>query len=291
MYRIFGVRVRRLRRLSPSFLRVTFAGAELAAFADKGFDQRLKLVLPLPDCGVDHMPTGPDWYARWRALPDHRRNPIRTYTVRSVRPAEREVDVDIVLHGDGGPAAQWAQAAREGDHLKLVGPDAGHDGEHGGLEFRPPARLATTLLAGDETAAPAIAAILERLPHDTRGEALLEVPHADDALDLEKPEGVRVAWLVRREGRYGSELVPAVQSAADRLLPRPEAGPEVEDVDVDGGLLWEVPEPAETGMYAWLAGEAGVIKTLRRHLVTERGLDRRSVAFMGYWRLGRAEAG
>lgn len=42
-------------------------------------------------------------------------------------------------------------------------------------------------------------------------------------------------------------------------------------------------------LYAWFAGEAGVIKTLRRHLVTHRGVDRKSVAFMGYWRRGRAE--
>jgi NADPH-dependent ferric siderophore reductase len=292
-YRIFGVQVRRMRRLSPSFLRVTFTGADLASFADNGFDQRFKLVLPLPGCGVDHMPTGPDWYARWRALPDHQRNPIRTYTVRAARPDDQEVDVDVVLHGDGGPAAQWAQTAREGDRLALVGPDRGHDGPHGGLEFRPPARLDTTLLAGDETAVPAIAAILERLPADTRGEALLEVPHADDALDVEAPAGVRVTWLARHEAAHGSRLVAGVRAATDRMLARNGTSnghrQEVEDVDIDREILWDVPDGGQSGMYAWLAGEAGVIKTLRRYLVTERGVDRRSVAFMGYWRLGRAE--
>ncbi|WP_406317271.1 siderophore-interacting protein [Streptosporangium sp. NBC_01639] len=49
--------------------------------------------------------------------------------------------------------------------------------------------------------------------------------------------------------------------------------------------MHELPRP----MYAWLAGEAAVIRTLRRHLVAERGLNRRSVAFMGYWRMGRSE--
>ncbi|HYN95042.1 MAG TPA: SIP domain-containing protein, partial [Pilimelia sp.] len=63
------------------------------------------------------------------------------------------------------------------------------------------------------------------------------------------------------------------------------------EVDVDTDILWEVPaeSPPAAGMYAWLAGEAGVIRTLRRHLVAERGLDRRAVAFMGYWRAGRPE--
>ena len=61
-------------------------------------------------------------------------------------------------------------------------------------------------------------------------------------------------------------------------------------MDVDEDILWEVPTPAApVPLYAWLAGEAGVIRTLRRHLVAERGLDRRAVAFMGYWRLGRAD--
>ena len=66
----------------------------------------------------------------------------------------------------------------------------------------------------------------------------------------------------------------------------------LEDVDVDSGILWEV--PAETtaatgssGVYAWLAGEAAVVKALRRHLVQTAGIDRRSVAFMGYWREGK----
>ena len=32
-----------------------------------------------------------------------------------------------------------------------------------------------------------------------------------------------------------------------------------------------------------------MIKLLRRHLVSDLGIDRRSVAFMGYWRRGKAE--
>ena len=64
----------------------------------------------------------------------------------------------------------------------------------------------------------------------------------------------------------------------------------LDDVDVDADLLWEVPDGVGAGdLSAWLAGEAGVIKTLRRILVIDLGIDRRSVAFMGYWRLGRAE--
>jgi NADPH-dependent ferric siderophore reductase len=41
--------------------------------------------------------------------------------------------------------------------------------------------------------------------------------------------------------------------------------------------------------YAWIAGEAAVIKDVRRYLVREVGIDRKQVAFMGYWRQGKAE--
>ncbi|MEU8184256.1 siderophore-interacting protein [Micromonospora sp. NPDC049047] len=290
-WRVFTASVRAVRRLSPSFTRVTFTGADLDRFADNGYDQRIKLALPLPGEHGVQLPAGPDWYARWRALPEHRRHPIRTYTVRAVRQHLAEVDVDLVRHGDGGPATRWARRVRAGDEIALVGPDAGYVGDHGGIEFRPAAGT-VLLLAGDETAVPAIAGICERLPSDSRGIVVLEVPDVDDVLPLAAPPGVEVRWMPRGADAHGSRLLPAVAVAAGELLVpgAARAAQPVPDVDVDTDILWEVPgEVTTTPLYAWLAGEAGVIRTLRRHLVTERGLDRRAVAFMGYWRLGRAD--
>ncbi|QYC42792.1 Vibriobactin utilization protein ViuB [Nonomuraea coxensis DSM 45129] len=300
-FHMFHVQVDRLRRLSPSFLRVTFTGDDLCHFADNGYDQRIKLVLPLPGCGLSYLPSGADWYQQWRQLDDSRRNPIRTYTARQVRAHAGELDVDVVMHPDGGPVARWAERVQPGDEAAILGPDARYDGVHGGLEFRLPTGGTTVLLAGDETAVPAICSVLERLPAGVTGEALMEVPFDDDALPVETSCSVRVGWLARNGGERGGQLVPAVQAAAQRLLSssggRPDglrdAAPDADmDVDVDAGELWEVPqEDAADPLYAWLAGEAGVIKTLRRHLVGERGMDRRAVAFMGYWREGRAEGG
>ncbi|MER7893197.1 siderophore-interacting protein [Micromonospora sp. NPDC094482] len=290
-WRVFAVEVRAVRQLSPSFVRVTFTGPDLHRFADNGYDQRIKLALPLPGRHGVRLPDGPDWYAQWRALPEPERNPIRTYTVRAVRPHAAEVDVDLVVHGDSGPATRWARRVRPGDEIAILGPDAGFDGDHGGVEFRPPS-TGQLLLAGDETAVPAIAAILERLPLDARGRVLLEVPDSADALALTAPPGVALTWLARGVGAHGSELVPAVAAAAGELLaaPDPVAVAPVADIDVDTEILWDVPDPVPAApLYAWLAGEAGVIRSLRRHLVGERGLDRRAVAFMGYWRIGRAD--
>lgn len=311
-WQFFDVEVARIEQLTPSFRRFTFTGPELEHFADPGRDVRIKFVLPLADGGYEHLVRSDDWYAAWRAQPEERRNPFRTYTTVAVRPEVREVDVDVVLHGDAGPASRWALGAEVGTPLVLLGPDARSDRPTGGIEFHPPARAHALLLAGDETALPAIAAICEDLPGDAWGEVFVEVPHADDARELVAPAGVRVTFLARdavdevdghAEGaEHGALLVPAVKEAAERILGAGVLGTDppaqcvtadsLEDVDVDASILWEVPAllEDETVLYAWLAGEASAIKTLRRHLVAELGVDRRAVAFMGYWREGRAES-
>ena len=298
-YRTFAVQVARVQRLSPSFLRVTFTGPELDAFASNGRDQRIKVLLPLPGRGVVDCPAGDDWYGAWRALPPERQMPIRTYTVRAARPELLEVDVDFVLHGATGPASAWAEHAAAGDEVVLVGPNARFAGPTGGVEWHPPADASCLLVAGDETAVPAICAILESLPEGRHARVLLEVPTAADALDVAAPHGTEITWLPRSAGADAipaargklltAAVVAAVRDLGDRLAPSPAA--DLTDVDVDTEILWEVPDGAtvsgSSGVYAWLAGEAGVVKGLRRHLVREVGVDRRSVAFMGYWREGR----
>ncbi|WP_109471308.1 siderophore-interacting protein [Ornithinimicrobium cavernae] len=291
-WRHFDVTVARLVRLSPSFLRVTLTGPHLDDYADLGYDARTKLILPIAD-GHVHLPRGEDWYLRWRALPEEHRNPIRTYTTRAVRQEVREVDVDVVLHGDAGPASRWASQVQVGWPLVLMGPNARAEGPHGGVEFRLPAPGRQVLLAGDETAVPAITTILSQLPAHTTGAAFLEVPETEDRWEVAAPDGVSVTWLARGGRRHGELLVPAVQGAAGAMTRAPQAsGQEPEDVNVDEDILWELAAPEAASpdeLYAWFAGEAGVIKTLRRHLVRDLGIDRRSVSFMGYWREGRAE--
>ncbi|MCF6746293.1 siderophore-interacting protein [Blastococcus sp. KM273128] len=298
-YRTFPVRVARVQRLSPSFLRVTFTGPEMDELTSNGRDQRIKVLLPLPGRGILDCPAGEDWYGEWRALPAERRMPIRTYTVRALRSEQREIDVDFVLHGATGPASAWAEQAGPGDEVVLVAPNARFPGETGGYEWHPPADASCLLIAGDETAVPAICAIVEGLPAGRRAKVLLEVPTAGDALNVAAPAGVEITWLPRwpadgssaaPRGRLLTEAVlGAVRELGELISPSP--APDLADVDVDAGILWEVPAEdtaaGSSGVYAWLAGEAGVVKGLRRHLVQEVGVDRRSVAFMGYWREGR----
>jgi NADPH-dependent ferric siderophore reductase len=293
-YRFFAVTVARSQRLGPTFLRLTLAGPALAGFGAGGDDQRIKLVLPRDGQPVEGLLTdGPDWYRAYCALPDDVRPHLRTYTVRAARPALGELDVDVVLHGvDGGhagPAASWAAAAVPGDPVVVLGPDRPGRGRAWGCEWAPPLE-GPLFLAGDETAVPAVGAILEGLPAGRPTVAVLEVPTAGDVLSLVAPPGVEVRWLVRGERPRGAALGPAVHSALCQLgIAQQPAGEDPEDADLERGLLWEVPGSRTEGCYAWLAGEAGMVKALRRRLVRDLGLPRTSVAFMGYWRLGAAE--
>jgi len=294
-YRFFRAGVTAVTDVTPSFRRFTFGGADLAEYGDPGLDQRVKIVFPAPGAPLDAMPTDDDWYAQWRALPEERRPPFRTYTTRYVRNHVSEVDVDMVSHDVIGPASEWIANARPGDEVLILAPTTGHHGVSFGIDFVPPAQVDAILLAGDETAAPAIAAILEQLPRDARGVVAVELPHPDDAAYLPRHPGFEYRIGARTAGERHAHLMAAVEDAAAALAPA-GAGADVEEIDIDTDILWEVPRTAKGGaalksarLYAWLAGEAGAIKALRRHLVAEHGVDRRAVAFMGYWRLGRAE--
>jgi NADPH-dependent ferric siderophore reductase len=288
--RPYAVSVSGIERLTPTFLRITFTGPELHEFGTDGLDQRIKIMLPLPGIGITPLDPS-NWYDAWRHLPDELRNPLRTYTVRAVRPELREIDIDFVAHGDSGPASRWATHATVGDEIMIVGPVLRTDGLVSGVEWKP-GDATHVLLAGDETAAPAICSIVSSMPRDAKGCAFIEVPTIADALPIDAPDGVHVTWLARNDAPHGSALDPAVRAWTDSFVTDGHRGERLADVDIENGILWEVPEPTSHsgGLYAWLAGEAGVIKTLRRFLVSETGLDRHQVAFMGYWRIGRAES-
>ncbi|MFJ5144988.1 siderophore-interacting protein [Curtobacterium sp. NPDC088465] len=298
-YRVFSVRVAAVSALTPSFVRVTLTGDALADFSAVGLDQRIKVVLPIPGHGFTDLPDGDDWYGAWRALPDAERNPLRTYTVRSFRPDARELDIDFVAHGDTGPASRWVSSCRVGDELRIVGPavpSSPAELPSGAAEFAP-GSATRILLAGDETAAPAICAILEALDVATVGHVFIEVPTDADRLPVTAPAGVEVRWIARNGASHGVRMTDQVHAWAAEVttgaasVAEPVRGAvDLADVDVDEQVLWDVPAALdERPVYAWIAGEAGCVKELRRHLVRGVGLDRRQVAFMGYWRHGKAE--
>ena len=297
-----AVTVSGVERLSPSYVRVELAAPELRDFGVDGplYDQRIKLLFPGPSGTLPQLTSG-NWWAELSALPEEQRGHVRTYTIREVRGAgeETRLVVDFVLHADAhGPGSGWASSAGVGDRIMVLCPRRGTP--FGGIEFEPP-KGDRVLLAGDETAVPAMAAILAQLPADAEGAAFLEVPHRDDVQQLTAPDGVRLHWLPREGASLGERLHMAVLAHVGATTPPPVVADE--EVDPD---LWETPTWSSSGeptvldasaaaeaacgpladLYAWIAGEAKVVTGLRRVLVAELGMDRSKVAFMGYWRRG-----
>jgi len=246
-----SARVVRTERLSASLVRVVVAGDEFADFAPEHADSYVKVLFLHPD-GTYPSPFDME---RVRAeLPAEHWPRLRTYTVRAWDPATRELTLDFVVHGDAGLAGPWAAAAQPGDEVLLQGPGGG---------YTPSPDAAFHLLAGDESALPAIAVALESMPAGAVGQAFVEVHGPGDELPLEGPAGVTLTWLHRGAGELGSRLVEAVTT-------------------------WPVPE----GEGQWFVhGEAGVIKQLRRHLRVGLGLPLSQLSISGYWRLGVDDEG
>jgi NADPH-dependent ferric siderophore reductase len=259
-YRFFHLKVLRTAQLTPVMLRITLGGEQLTDFVSGGRDQRVKLFLPRPGQDAPILPDvrQDDWYDAWRRMDPAVRAFMRTYTVRAHRTDPPEIDLDFALHGDLGPGSRWARTAVPGARVGVFGPAVE---ENGGYDFQPPQDADWLLLTGDESALPAVAGILEHLTPGTRAEVFLEVPHADDRQPLATKADARVTWLVRDSRDSPGSLLAAVSTA-------------------------ELPAGAP---YSWIAGESATVRSLRRHLLQERGFDRKAVKFTGYWRRGTSE--
>lgn len=288
-YRLFDVALKQRTVLSPSLTRMVFAASDVANMKTDGPDQRIKVFFPLPGQDAPQVPQGEDWYARYRALPEGERAPMRTYTIRALRPEAGEVDIDFVLHGETGPASRWATHARVGDRIGLLAPDAQVADSSQGFEWKPPADVQRVLLVADDTALPAVAGILEdlaRWPHPPQVQAFLEVAHDADVLPLAAPVGAQLFWLAREGAAHGQLLQQAVQARVGPLGLR-AAEQDLAEIDIDQDILWEQASAQGGGLYAWVAGEAGAVMAIRRHLVKDCGIDKRAITFMGYWRHGK----
>ncbi|MHC1557534.1 siderophore-interacting protein [Actinomycetospora sp. C-140] len=242
--------VRAVGRPTPRVVRVTLAGPELADLPVVAPDGYLKLFFPRHGETVPQVPALDDgdvtsWFRRYLAMPDDVRPPMRTFTLRRRREDPVEIDVDFVLH-DEGPARDWALRATPGEHLAFTGPY--------GL-YAPREDHDAVVLAGDETAVPAIGAIVEGLPPGRRATVLASVRDVTEQQVWATDGDVTTYW-----------------TTPERLTER------LRDLDLPGARP-----------YVWLAGEASEVKAMRRHVVRERGVDKADVCFTGYWRRGRTE--
>lgn len=251
-FRCFHAQVTRTEPVTPRMRRITVTAEGLRAFPQLGPDQWFRLFLPQPGQQRPVLPVAEDWWKEICAMPEDVRPILRNYTVRAARPEVDEIDVDFVQHGDEGPATRWAAAARPGDWIGMLGQTA---------PYQPAPDTDWQLIIGDDTALPAIGRIVEALPAGVRAHVYVEVADEQARQDLRSSGDVQVTWLPR-----GLAAEP-------------------------GGLMLDALRGAElpaTRPYAWIAGESGMVTAARRHLVSERGVPKDAIEFIGYWRHGAA---
>lgn len=238
--------------VTPHMIRVVLGGAGLADFECGEFtDHYLKLQFPIE--GVEY--PEPFDLAKIREEYPREQWPVtRTYTVRRWDPAARELWIDFVYHGDEGVAGPWAANAEPGDLLRFAGPGGG---------YAPAASADWHLLVGDESAMPAIASAVERLSPGARAHVFLEVEGPEEEQQLKSVGDVAVTWLHRGSEPIGSKLVDAVRRF------------EFQPGDVQ----------------AFVHGEAGFVREIRRYLRFEREVPRERLSISGYWRVGHNEDG
>ena len=227
---------------SPRLRRVTLGGPELDGFALELPAASARLLLPDPGAGL----VVPEWTGNEFLRPDGSRPVIRTLTPWDL--GDGRLAVDVVLHGSGR-ASTWARAAAPGDEAAVSGPGRGYAVDRDAPEY---------VVAGDETAIPAMAQVLAALPVGTPVQVHVEVAAAAARLAL--PGAADADWHVLPDGaEAGDAMVAAVRSAT--------FGPDAR---------------------VWAAGEAAAVQRVRKHLFGERGLTRAQCTVRGYWKRGRA---
>ena len=176
-------RVVEISRPSPSYARVVLEGEDLARFAA----DRLHFRLLFGPEGSDWPRTDAGGVTRWDGGITAWHRPV--YTTRHIEAdgtGGARLTFDVFLH-EGGRVTEWVGKAAAGEEIAITGPGGGK---------LPPLR-GWLGLVGDETAVPVVARILDRLAPETRGEAVLFVPHEDDVADLPRPSGVALRWRLR----------------------------------------------------------------------------------------------
>jgi NADPH-dependent ferric siderophore reductase len=187
-------------------------------------------------------------------LPDGTAHPVgRAFTIHSFDEAQKELVFDIALH-EGGPMSKWAFTARVGDELQLAGPRGG---------FKGVSPRSWLLLAADETGLPAIAAIVRQLPADLEVYVFAEVADETERQFLETQPRVHVRWIYRN-------------------------GSSTQDPETLGDVVRYSALPMRGGD-AWIAAEASVIRSIRTHLLRDRGFELARVQAAGYWKRGEQD--
>lgn len=244
------MRVVSAKSISPHMRRLRLRGKDLQRFAYGGMHVRILI----PPAGIDDPQwpvTGEDGRPVWPE--GHFKLVSRVYTIRTIDTQSGEVDIDVVTH-EGTPGSEWALGAAAGDVVGMTGPGGGDAGEADWY-----------LLAGDETALPAIGRIIERLPAHAKVVARIEVAGPLEEQQFLSGCDLDLVWLHRNGREAGTTTL--LQDA-------------VRQVEFPSG---------DERIFVWSGSEFNAFKAIRSHVRKERKLERTQHLVVSYWRRGVAE--
>ncbi|AJY46753.1 siderophore-interacting protein [Martelella endophytica] len=234
--------------ITPHMLRVIVAVDDVTPFI--GGDMHVRFIVPPPGRAPVWPVIGDDGRIVWPSGDDALL--VRAYTIRAVDAERNQLAIDFLQHpmpGVDTPGADFAQNAKPGDRVALMGPGSGEV-----------PKAQSILLIGDETALPAIARIAAEVPEGTRLEAIIEVENAAEEQPLPTRGELSVCWLHRADYPQGAETVLANEAIAAIAQ-------------------------SETDRFVWAACEKADIRIIRR-VLKERGHERRNMYVAWYWARG-----
>ena len=224
------VQVLQIQDVTPSMRRLTLVGDGLRNFATDKAAQWVKVFFPAPD---------------------QRAPASRAYTIRRLNPTDGQVELDLVLHGDSGPASYWVTRAKIGDTLQLSAPRAGAEISQSIQRY---------ILVGDITALPAMSAIAAVLPAHVQAEMFVEVADQGDEQVIDALAQLKIHWL------HAGKRTPGTTGQLEQSL---------KNALID-----------TTDCQFWIAGESSMVKTAVTHLLHERLVQKSDIQSAGYWKMG-----
>lgn len=245
------VTVSAVSRPVPKFARVTLAGPDLHDFVSTGPEDHAKIFFPHPFTGELNAPTAVGPTEEGIERPDAQTF-ARDFTPLNVRTdpetGGQVFDLDFFIHEDPGPASFWAEKAKVGDRLVVVGP-------RGSKSI--PAEISQLLCIVDPTALPSVTRWIAGVPETTEIEVVADVSYDD------------IDWV----SDYLLE-------ATGREVPVREPLGGLDQALLDSEITDDT--------FIFAAGDANRLVPLRRVIRNELGLPREQYIVSGYWRSGEA---
>ena len=227
--------------LTPHYIRIILNGEDLSNFEKAQVGDNNKIAIPDKGMSIATTSGKPEGI-------------VRTYTLRALDMESQEMAIDFVAHGEEGPASEWAINAQTGDELRVFMKQKNKQ------LFK---SADWTCLVGDHTALPVISVILEQLPEDAKGLAILEVYSEEGILELERPAGIDIKWIFNQ--KPGEVL----------MLPT---------------VFEEVAIPETRSRFIFSAAEYQSVKQIQEIIRSKPFIRREEWQSFSYWKYGQTES-